>query len=436
MKVIAIEESKDLDEIKIQELIGSLQTYELGLPSHKTSKSLALKTITERMDDSSEEDGVEKDVAFLAKNFRKFLKMKNSGKQFSGGKFSSFKGDRKDFKKRDKKDSQSPQGIVCYKCNGHGHLKKECPNYLRGKGKAYATTLSDSESSNSDSEESYDGEGNYSAFMTITHNESSEDLNLLVQELWDHSYEESIGVVEETDAEEDENTASLQENYNSLLEKSGEYTRVAKAAVKKMKKAKEDYKSLLVHYKEAKCEIETLNGELTKAYSKIRFLELEVVQANAKIERVSMKKLDDVISSQKHFSDKSGLGYTGGSSSSDNVAKDVRFVKAKEPVVVAPTTEKIKDEKKKNGVDQRVLNKPRTQTVVKPKVQGKSPINLKRGPRIQHFCHFCGLQGHTRPNCHKLKALKNASVPRSKALKMTKEVGLVSNQEVEMVIQV
>ena len=78
-----MEESKDLDEIKIQELIGSLQTYELGLPSHKTSKSLAFKTITERMDDSSEEDNVKKEVAFLAKNFRKFLKMKNSGKPFS-----------------------------------------------------------------------------------------------------------------------------------------------------------------------------------------------------------------------------------------------------------------------------------------------------------------------------------------------------------------
>ena len=158
---------------------------------------------------------------------------------------------------------------MCYECNGHGHLKKECPNYLRGKGKAYATTLSDSDSSNSDSEESYDGEGNYSAFMTITNNESSEDLNLLVQELGDHSDEESTGVVKESDAEEDENIASLQENYNSLLEKSREYTRVAKAAVKKMKMAKEDYKSLLVRYKEAKCEIETMNGELTQAYSKI-----------------------------------------------------------------------------------------------------------------------------------------------------------------------
>ena len=49
-----------------------------------------------------------------------------------------------------------------------------------------------------------DGEGNYSAFMTIAYIESSEDLNLLIQELGDHSDEESMGVVEESDAEEDE----------------------------------------------------------------------------------------------------------------------------------------------------------------------------------------------------------------------------------------
>ena len=57
------------------------------------------------MGDSFEEDDVEKEVAFLAKNFRKFLKMKNSGKPFSKGKFSSPKGERKEFKKKDRKDS-------------------------------------------------------------------------------------------------------------------------------------------------------------------------------------------------------------------------------------------------------------------------------------------------------------------------------------------
>ena len=95
--------------------------------------------------------------------------------------------------------------------------------------------LSDSDSSNSDSEESYNEEGNYSAFMTIAHVESLDELNLLIQELGEHSDEESLGVVEESDAEEDESTTNLQNNYNSLLEKSSEYTRVAKVVVKKMK---------------------------------------------------------------------------------------------------------------------------------------------------------------------------------------------------------
>ena len=37
---------------------------------------------------------------------------------------------------------------------------------------------------------------------------------------------------------------------------------MAKVAVKKMKKAEEDYSSLLMRHKEAKCEIEKLNGEI------------------------------------------------------------------------------------------------------------------------------------------------------------------------------
>ena len=297
--MIAIEESKVLNKIKVQELIGSLQTYELSLPNQRKSKSLALKTINERVEThgSSDEDVVEKDVAYLAKNFRKFLKFKNSEKFSDKGKFISSEKEKKDFKKKEGKESQSTQGFTCFECNGHGHFKRKCPNYLRSKGKVYATTLSDSDSSNSDSEDSYDEEGNFSTFMTVAHGESSEDLNLLVEELAEHSDEEFIGIVEESDADEDEDAAGLRENYNSLLEKSREYARVAKVAVKRMKKAEEDYRSLQVRYKEAKCEIETLNGKLTEAYTKVKFLELEVVQENAKVERVSTKKLDDVLSS-------------------------------------------------------------------------------------------------------------------------------------------
>ena len=63
------------------------------------------------------------------------------------------------------------------------------------------------------------------------------------------------------------------------------------------------------------------------------------MQANAKIDTVSTKKLNDVILSQKQFSDKSGLGYIGGSSSSGSVTKEVKFIKAKEQIEVSPTAE-------------------------------------------------------------------------------------------------
>ena len=222
--------------------------------------------------DYLDDDAVEKDVAYLAKNFQKFLKFKNSGNFGDKGKFQNSEREKKEFKKEDGKEFQYIQGVTCFECNRYGHFKKEFLNYLKSKGKVYATTLSDSDSSNSDSDETCDGEGNYSAFMTIAHVESSEDLNLLVQELGVHSDEESIGIVEELDVEEDENAACLQENYNSLLEKSREYVCVAKATVKKMKKT-EDYRSLLMRHKEAKCELEKLNGELLESYTKLRFLE-------------------------------------------------------------------------------------------------------------------------------------------------------------------
>ena len=65
-----------------------------------------------------------------------------------------------------------------------------------------------------------------------------------------------------------------------------------------------------------------------------------MVQANAKVERVSSKKLDEVLSHQKSFSDKTGLGYSGESSLTTNISKEIKFVKAKEPIVATMNVEK------------------------------------------------------------------------------------------------
>ena len=104
---------------------------------------------------------------------------------------------------------------------------------------------------------------NYYAYMTIAPVQSLDNLSVLVEELGEHTKLESLGIVEEFDDKENEGTAGLQEIYKSLLEKTGEYVKVAKAAIKKMKRAEEDYRSLLVRYKETKGEMETLNGKLT-----------------------------------------------------------------------------------------------------------------------------------------------------------------------------
>ena len=92
----------------------------------------------------------------------------------------------------------------------------------------------------------------------------------------------------------------------------------------------------------------------------------------------------------------------------------MKFIKAKEQIEVSPMAEKPKMEEKRNVDDQRMLNNSHKQSVGRSESQAKSRPRLQKGPRLNYVCHHCGLQGHTRPNCQKLRAMNNASTPRSR----------------------
>ena len=78
-KITAIEESKDIDSIPLIELIGNLQTYELGLTrlgKASKGKNVALRAKSNEKDESSEDED-SKMKSYITRKFKKFIKNAN-----------------------------------------------------------------------------------------------------------------------------------------------------------------------------------------------------------------------------------------------------------------------------------------------------------------------------------------------------------------------
>ena len=78
-KIMAIEESNDIDKIPLTELVGNLQTYELGLTrigKSSKSKSMALKAKSSDTNESSN-DEESKMKSYITRQFKKFMKNAN-----------------------------------------------------------------------------------------------------------------------------------------------------------------------------------------------------------------------------------------------------------------------------------------------------------------------------------------------------------------------
>ena len=79
-KITTIEKSKDIDKIPLTELVGNLQTYELGLTRIEKSskgKSMALKAKGSDIDESSDDED-SKLKSYITRQFKKFMKNANA----------------------------------------------------------------------------------------------------------------------------------------------------------------------------------------------------------------------------------------------------------------------------------------------------------------------------------------------------------------------
>jgi hypothetical protein len=73
IKVTSIEESKDFDSMKIEELVGSLQTYEYSLPPVKKAKGMAFKATKTKVSSDEDSDN-EEELAMIANKINKLMK--------------------------------------------------------------------------------------------------------------------------------------------------------------------------------------------------------------------------------------------------------------------------------------------------------------------------------------------------------------------------
>ena len=288
-KITTIEESKDIDKIPLTGLVGNLQTYELRLTRiGKTGKgkSMALKAKSSDTDESLD-DKDSKMKSYITRQFKKFMKNANGKgfdkdhRQSSSSQFKS-----QDKGKKDARDGGQYivlAGFKCFGCQGFGHMKHECPTYLKsiGKSKALAATLSDTEPEDDSNNED---DGILNAF-TATVNPTDGILEDMVEE------EELVeSKFEKMDDQDDIHTA-----YEKLYKLSKKHKKLYRLATKKLSDVEFDREEFSTKFDKPNQTIRALRFENNFFAEKTKKLKAEFSQVRVQLERTLSAKLNEML---------------------------------------------------------------------------------------------------------------------------------------------
>jgi len=138
MKVTTIEEAQNISSLKVDELIGSLQNFEITVnnKTDKKGKGIAFASSIdsdEIQGDHEDDEDMSESLTLHGRQFKKFFNKFDKRTRSNGQNIRLNIDNQPSKDKMARADEKNPQykGVQCHECEGYGHIRTECATFLK-----------------------------------------------------------------------------------------------------------------------------------------------------------------------------------------------------------------------------------------------------------------------------------------------------------------